>query len=47
MAMERMLAEEGLRAGYAEAARLRAAEFSEEAYRRKLLSYLSAGLPIK
>ena len=46
LAMERMLAEEGLRAGYAEAARLRAAEFSEEAYRKKLLSYLSAGAPI-
>lgn len=41
-AMERMLADEKLRTGYAAAAKRRAADFSEEAYRKKLLSYLSA-----
>lgn len=40
-AMERMLTDEKLRAGYAAAAKRRAAAFSEEAYRKKLLLFMA------
>lgn len=39
-ALERMLTDEKLRSSYAAAAKLRAADFSEEAYRKKLLSFM-------
>ena len=39
-ALERMLTDEKLRSSYAVAAKLRAADFSEEAYRKKLLSFM-------